>query len=159
MVVKLIPLLLVVSFFALTTGCEKVFDEERSLLIETDRLLYSLGDTMAVRVHNPGEQAVYVRRCGPRSFRFALIQLDESTNTEVEIVPDVCRSFNQLRVGIMPRTEEELRIPLEFDLPRGVQLDGLYQIKLYLIGTLPVEPDTTLPNRSNTFVLTTGSEP
>jgi hypothetical protein len=156
MVVKLNPFFIAALFLFVIIACEKVFEADKSLVIETDRMLYALGDTVTIRIYNPTEEAVYVRRCGPRSFRFALVQLDETTNSEAMLVPDICRSFNQLRVGIMPRTETELRIPLIFDLSRYSLTDGLYQIALYMMGTIPVEPDSLIPNRTNTFVLTDG---
>lgn len=154
MVAKLSSVTILIILLLVGAGCEKVFESDTTIIIETDRLLYSVGDTMTVRIVNPGQESVYVRRCGPQSYRFALIAINEQTGTEEVLVPDVCRSFNQLRIGIRPGSETELVIPLGLDLPRGMPRDGLYQLEIYLVGTLPGEPDPSIPNRTNTFVLT-----
>jgi len=149
-VAQLIRMVFVAGVLALLVACETVFHEDETLRIQTDRESYALGDTARITVTNPGGEAVYVRRCGPRSYRFALLQVDED-GTESVVVRDICRSFNQIRVEIGPRSASELELPLNFDVPRGFDLDAPYRIALYMVGTVNPEPDSSLQNRSNVF--------
>lgn len=140
------------ALVALLAACETVFEEEDTLRIQTDRERYAVGDTVRITVTNPGLEAVYVRRCGPRSYRYALHRIDEN-GSETVVVPDICRSFNQLRVEIMAQSSSEFDLPLNFDVSRGFDVDAPYRIALHMLGTVNPEPDSSLHNRTNVFFL------
>lgn len=154
MVAKLKFASLIVLVLTFSMACEKVFDGDNTLVLETDRMFYALGDTVHVRIINPTSEAVYLRRCGPVSYRFSLVAINENTGEKSVVVPDNCRSFNQLRVGINGGKETRIAIPLTFNIPRGTGIDGLYEISFYLAGTINPEPDSSLFNRTNPFVIT-----
>lgn len=135
----------------LFASCEKVYETERELELKTDKFAYKHGETMVITIDNPTDQAVYYRRCGPVNYRYSLSFINHETGDERVITPDNCRSFNQSRLMVAPRTTEEIEIPLNFVVFRDLDPVGDYVINLTMSGVLPPEPDSTLNSKTNIF--------
>ena len=141
------------SLFLILTfaSCEKVYETERELSLKTDKLGYKHGEMLVITIDNPTDQAVYYRRCGPVNFRYTLTFINHQTGEERVISADNCRSFNQSRLMVAPRSSEEVEIPLNFSVPQNLDPNGDYVLNLTLSGVLPPEPDSTLNSRTNIF--------
>lgn len=144
--------ILIISICYLIMGCEKILVPADEVQIHVLDESYRPGDTVRIRITNPTDYAIYLRRCGATSFRYSAVTSDGGD--EVVVKNDTCSSFNQQIIEI--RGGNELDITLLLTLNVGVRLnpsDELsLKIRLHMFDTMRQMIDPP-KNQSNPFKL------
>lgn len=144
-----IPLIMgfVVAGFA---SCEKVYEEDQGISLQTHLDSYALGDTMRIVFSNPSNRAYYYRRCGANSVRFGIFKVEGEDTLALR--QNVCQSFNQLILEVPQKTEVELVFRLNLTPPSGFTVPGEYFIELLVFDVLNKEVYAPI-NHTNRFLL------
>jgi len=132
-------------------SCERALVAEAQLEIQVASIQYRPGDPVNVRLYNPTQRTVYIRRCGNSSYRYAVIM--RRTGQEAVIVKsDSCNSFNQQILQIP--SGEELQLVFTLTLNPGIVPDpeATYRIQLHVFDSTR-EMIAPPRNESNQFTL------
>lgn len=136
----------------LSMGCEKVLVPSEEVIIQILDESYRPGDTVRIRITNPTDFAIYLRRCGASSFRYSAIMTGEGD--DIIVKNDSCSSFNQQIIEI--RGGNELDITLMLTLDAGVRLTPsenlTLKLRLHMFDTMRQMIDPP-KNQTNSFKL------
>lgn len=150
---KKLTIIGVVFICILSLGCERVLVPAEEVQIQILDESYRPGDTVRIRITNPTDFAIYLRRCGATSFRYSAITTG-GDGGDVTVKNDSCSSFNQQIIEI--RGGSELEITLMLTLDAGVRLtpsdDLRLQLRLHMFDTMRQMIDPP-KNQTNPFKL------
>lgn len=142
--------LILVTAFCISIACEKVFEDESTVRLQTHLDSYALGDTMRIAFDNPTDMAFYYRRCGTPSIRYSIHKVEGSDTLTLR--GDVCNSFNRAVVEVPSKSEVELVFRLAINPPTGFVVPGYYFIDVHLMDVLNQNVEAPI-NRTNLFQL------